>query len=92
MWKKISLASKIFFVVTIGIVFIYSKLFIENGRLDFNDRIFLLMVIVVFIFVGVISSINLTSQHGKNITFRSVIGGIVIFLLFIMYRAAVEFL
>lgn len=91
-WKKLSIFSKFLFIVMILLIYIYSRLFIENGKLDFNDRIFFLLVIVVFAFVGIVSSINLTSENGKKITTGSVVSAIVIFLLFIMYRVVVEFL
>ncbi len=90
-WKNLSKASTILFISTLVVIFIYSQLFIKNGVLDFNDKIFFGGVIVVFLFVGIISSVNLTSQNGKKITFRSVIGAIVLFVVFLLYRAAVEF-
>ncbi len=90
-WKKLSIGSKVLFIVMIVLIYIYSRLFIENGKLDFNDRIFFVGVLVVFTFIGVVSSLNLTTQNGKKITLGSVIGAIVIYILFLMYRAVLEF-
>lgn len=78
-WKKLSITSKGSFLVMILLTYIYSRMFIEDGKLDFTDRIFLLLVIIVFAFVGIISSINLTSQNGKKLTTRTVIGAVVTF-------------
>lgn len=80
-WKKVSRLSTVLWIAGITFTMIYLPLFVENGKLDTIDKRIILGVIIVMIFVAVVSSINLTSDGGKKITKKSVVGALIFHLI-----------
>ncbi len=89
-WKTISRLSTILWIAGISFMLIYAVLFIENGKVDSTDKKVILGVTVVMLFVAVVSSINLTSDGGKKITVKTVIGAIIFLIIFTLYRMTVQ--
>ena len=89
-WKTISKLSTILWITGISFMLIYTVLFIENGKVDATDKKVILGVIIVMLFVAVVSSINLTSDGGKKITVKTVIGAIIFLIIFTLYRMTVQ--
>ncbi|TKD66328.1 hypothetical protein [Pseudalkalibacillus hwajinpoensis] len=66
-------------------MFIYGAVFIEDGKVDSTDEKVMIGVVVVMLFVIAVSFINSASDSGKNITVKSVIGAILLLILFVSY-------
>ena len=90
-WKTISKLSTILWIGGISFMLIYGALFIENGKVDSTDKKVMVGVLVVMLFVAVVSSIDLTSDGGKKITVKTVIGAIIFLIIFTLYRMTVQF-
>ena len=60
-------------------MFIYGAVFIEDGKVDSTDEKVMIGVVVVMLFVIAVSFINSSTDGGKNITMKTVIGAILIF-------------
>ncbi|WP_377891769.1 hypothetical protein [Alkalihalobacillus sp. R86527] len=90
-WKGISRLSKILWISTIAFMLIYTAIFIENGKVDSTDKFVILVAAAVMIFVVVVSSVNLTSDGGKNITAKTVASAIVLIIIFTLYGITVKF-
>lgn len=54
MWKKVSIAANILILGVFVWVIVYDQLFIENGKLDGNDKIFFMGFIAVATFCGAV--------------------------------------
>ncbi|MCA0989593.1 hypothetical protein [Guptibacillus algicola] len=90
-WKKLSRTTTILIILAFVVIFVYSQLFIENGKLDNNDKMFFVGIIIVFAFGGIVSSVNLISENGKNVTVKTIVWGAILFILLLVSRAIGEF-
>ncbi|WP_377891763.1 hypothetical protein [Alkalihalobacillus sp. R86527] len=91
MWKKVSIAANILMLVAIVGLFVYDQLFIENGKLDGNDKIFIIGILAVSAFCGAVFYINFINKNGKKVTARTIVTGTVMFLLLILFKVVAEF-
>ncbi|WP_377891765.1 hypothetical protein [Alkalihalobacillus sp. R86527] len=89
-WKKASKLSTVLWIVSIVFIFAYPPLFMKDGIVDSNDRIVFIFALIIMAYVGVVSSINLTSDSGKKITVKSVIGAILFLIIFTLYRMTIQ--
>lgn len=89
-WKKVSRLSTILWIVSLVFIFAYPPMFMEDGIVDSNDRTVIIFALIIMAFVGVVSSINLTTDSGKKITVKTVIGAIIFLVIFTLYRMTVQ--
>ncbi|WP_270183002.1 hypothetical protein [Alkalihalobacillus sp. CinArs1] len=91
MWKKVSIAANILMLGAFVGVIVYGQLFIENGKLDGNDKIFFGGILAVLAFCGSVFYINFINKNGKKVTARTIVLGTIMFLVIVLSKVVAEY-